>query len=645
MSMNKMNLFDSCEDIKTRLIEIVKPYNKDFYFAAMEPVFEKALDEGKDLSKEPYLSLAKSCFAIDAEAYDISYNYNRAITKLVLEDGFYPEYLINLPYEAITALAETERFDKSSSKEVLAESAKILFSGTWEQQKKNKFLRAVAQYPYNTNAANALALCRYTEAIKDHMDAVTDWQSSGLYDACDIHSLAQLMNVSLSKEEAERVLKPFIGKNYSFDLIQLLTGYDVYRQDVPACDDVTAIVLRNECLHEDKWHPLMEILQNIKTYATEPESAAYLSVIYEAGFSVSKLQKEGTPEPEQIFKHFYHIAKVTTEWAKQNVSTLAGKAKYLTDIVAGDRVFAVIRPDLLFNTLRVECNEYVPGEIKSAKEYLYPFRIGICNWISETATHCISAPTMGGSTSRDLQRVVIDKDYVDVQILYNGVPVFHFPEDFFFEYYEEIEAWGKEHKMPVTVLVEDNSLLISFSDVSSYTIQARKVPVSLSLDLKSKIRLLEENDCRYNMPIMKAKMLEYMRDNGKDPSVLDNVGLQMVITLVQVLLLQDTPEYKTLFQRDDSFLAGFNALKWMVRSDDNLYSAVMRYAFALSSIYNEYSNAKISETLQSYAIVNGTQMPILSVFSKNKSLLQFLQENQKSCKVNIEGNVMRIEKA
>ena len=294
MSMNKMNLFDSCEDIKTRLIEIVKPYNKDFYFAAMEPVFEKALDEGKDLSKEPYLSLAKSCFAIDAEAYDISYNYNRAITKLILEDGFYPEYLINLPYEAITALAETERFDKSSSKEVLAESAKILFSGTWEQQKKNKFLRAVAQYPYNTNAANALALCRYTEAIKDHMDAVTDWQSSGLYDACDIHSLAQLMNVSLSKEEAERVLKPFIGKNYSFDLIQLLTGYDVYRQDVPTCDDVTAIVLRNECLHEDKWHPLMEILQNIKTYATEPESAAYLSVIYEAGFSVSKLQKEGT---------------------------------------------------------------------------------------------------------------------------------------------------------------------------------------------------------------------------------------------------------------------------------------------------------------------------------------------------------------
>lgn len=339
------------------------------------------------------------------------------------------------------------------------------------------------------------------------------------------------------------------------------------------------------------------------------------------------------------------VAKVTTEWAKQNVSTLAGKAKYLTDIVADDRVFAVIRPDLLFNALRVECNEYVPGEIKSAKEYLYPFRIGICNWISETATHCTSAPTMGGSTSRDLQRVVIDKDYVDVQILYNGVPVFHFPEDFFFEYYEEIEAWGREHKMPVTVMVEDNSLLISFSDVSSYTIQARKVPVSLSLDLKSKIRLLEENDCRYNMPIMKAKMLEYMRDNGKDPSVLDNVGLQMVITLVQVLLLQDTPEYKTLFQRDDSFLAGFNALKWMVRSDDNLYSAVMRYAFALSSIYNEYSNAKISETLQSYAIVNGTQMPILSVFSKNKSLLQFLQENQKSCKVNIEGNVMRIEKA
>ena len=46
MSMNKMNLFDSCSDIKTRLIEIVKPYNKDFYFAAKEPVFEKALDEG-----------------------------------------------------------------------------------------------------------------------------------------------------------------------------------------------------------------------------------------------------------------------------------------------------------------------------------------------------------------------------------------------------------------------------------------------------------------------------------------------------------------------------------------------------------------------------------------------------------------------
>lgn len=254
-------------------------------------------------------------------------------------------------------------------------------------------------------------------------------------------------------------------------------------------------------------------------------------------------------------------------------------------------------------------------------------------------------PAWSGNTARDLQRVIIDSDYVDVQILYNGVPVFHFPEDFFFEYYEEIEAWGREHRMPVTVMTEGNSLLLSFSDVSSYTIQARKVPVSLSLDLKSKIRLLEENDCRYNMPIMKAKMLEYMRDNGKDPSVLDNVGLQMVITLVQVLLLQDTPEYKTLFQRDDSFLAGFNALKWMVRSDDNLYSAVMRYAFALTSIYNEYSNAKISETLQSYAIVNGTQMPILSVFSKNKSLLQFLQENKKSCKVNVEGDVMRIEKA
>jgi len=484
-----------------------------------------------------------------------------------------------------------------------------------------------------------------TEAIKDHMEAVTEWQSSGEYDACDIYSLAQLMNISLSKEEAERVLKPFIGKNYSFDLIQQLTGYDVYRQEVPVCDDVTEAVLRNECLYEDKWHPLMEILQHVKTYATEPESAAYLSVIYEAGFSVSKLRKEGTPEPEELFKHFYHIAKVTTEWAKQNVSTLAGKAKYLADVVVGDHVFAVIKPELLFNALRVECNEYVPGKDKTAVEYLYPFRTAICNWITETAAYCTVTPAWSGNTARDLQRVIIDSDYVDVQILYNGVPVFHFPEDFFFEYYEEIEAWGREHRMPVTVMTEGNSLLLSFSDVSSYTIQARKVPVSLSLDLKSKIRLLEENDCRYNMPIMKAKMLEYMRDNGKDPSVLDNVGLQMVITLVQVLLLQDTPEYKTLFQRDDSFLAGFNALKWMVRSDDNLYSAVMRYAFALTSIYNEYSNAKISETLQSYAIVNGTQMPILSVFSKNKSLLQFLQENKKSCKVNVEGDVMRIEKA
>lgn len=389
----------------------------------------------------------------------------------------------------------------------------------------------------------------------------------------------------------------------------------------------------------------MEILQHVKTYATEPESAAYLSVIYEAGFSISKLRKEGTPEPEELFKHFYHIAKVTTEWAKQNVSTLAGKAKYLADVVVGDHVFAVIKPELLFNALRVECNEYVPGKDKTAVEYLYPFRTAICNWITETAAYCTVTPAWSGNTARDLQRVIIDSDYVDVQILYNGVPVFHFPEDFFFEYYEEIEAWGREHRMPVTVMTEGNSLLLSFSDVSSYTIQARKVPVSLSLDLKSKIRLLEENDCRYNMPIMKAKMLEYMRDNGKDPSVLDNVGLQMVITLVQVLLLQDTPEYKTLFQRDDSFLAGFNALKWMVRSDDNLYSAVMRYAFALTSIYNEYSNAKISNTLQSYAIVNGTQMPILSVFSKNKSLLQFLQENKKSCKVNVEGDVMRIEKA
>lgn len=337
--------------------------------------------------------------------------------------------------------------------------------------------------------------------------------------------------------------------------------------------------------------------------------------------------------------------KVTTEWAKQNVSTLAGKAKYLADVVVGDHVFAVIKPELLFNALRVECNEYVPGKDKTAVEYLYPFRTAICNWITETAAYCTVTPAWSGNTARDLQRVIIDSDYVDVQILYNGIPVFHFPEDFFFEYYEEIEAWGREHRMPATVMTEGNSLLLSFSDVSSYTIQARKVPVSLSLDLKSKIRLLEENDCRYNMPIMKAKMLEYMRDNGKDPSVLDNVGLQMVITLVQVLLLQDTPEYKTLFQRDDSFLAGFNALKWMVRSDDNLYSAVMRYAFALTSIYNEYSNAKISETLQSYAIVNGTQMPILSVFSKNKSLLQFLQENKKSCKVNVEGDVMRIEKA
>ena len=399
MSMNKMNLFDSCSDIKTRLIEIVKPYNKDFYFAAMEPVFEKALDEGKDISKDPYLTLAKSCFAIDGESYDISYNYNRAITKLILEDGFYPEYLINLSYEAITALAETERFDKSLSKEVLAESAKILFSSTWEQQKKNRFLRAVAQYPYNTNTANALALCRYTEAIKDHMEAVTEWQSSGEYDACDIYSLAQLMNISLSKEEAERVLKPFIGKNYSFDLIQQLTGYDVYRQEVPVCDDVTAAVLRNECLYEDKWHPLMEILQHVKTYATEPESAAYLSVIYEAGFSVSKLRKEGTPEPEELFKYFYHIAKVTTEWAKQNVSTLAGKAKYLADVVVGDHVFAVIKPELLFNALRVECNEYVPGKDKTAVEYLYPFRTAICNWITETAAYCTVTPAWSGNTA------------------------------------------------------------------------------------------------------------------------------------------------------------------------------------------------------------------------------------------------------
>ena len=86
----------------------------------------------------------------------------------------------------------------------------------------------------------------------------------------------------------------------------------------------------------------------------------------------------------------------------------------------------------------------------------------------------------------------------------------------------------------------------------------------------------------------------------------------------------------------------------MFKVEENLIltkNAVLQDSFVVEDCGKYYEELSGFYVLQSYAIVNGTQMPILSVFSKNKSLLQFLQENQKSCKVNIEGNVMRIEKA
>jgi hypothetical protein len=115
--------------------------------------------------------------------------------------------------------------------------------------------------------------------------------------------------------------------------------------------------------------------------------------------------------------------------------------------------------------------------------------------------------------------------------------------------------------------------------------------------------------------------------------------------MIQALILQKSSEYEELFKKHDVFVAVMRGLKWCIRNDDNLYSAVVRYALLAAGINSRYTRCRISPTLSSTLVIDDKQYPILQCLTNNNKIIEFLKTNRDFLQIELIGDQIHVKGA
>ena len=669
--MENMNLFEQETAQQDDFLKAYEQFLTDlhinrnqyrFYNSSVEKYLRILYDKGEFVHSNELDAIVRACF----DTYADEHSQNE-----VLVNG-YLHYLLNG--------ASLQELSGITLGDVIAlNDYRDMSNGDYDIHKELRLVRLLGNkkvcsdilhatgrvgFGYHMHGLLLFDLVRFTaNGPDDTIDIMEKNFHDGIWIVSDCYNFAFLISIGYSESKALDIISHFAKKGYSGKSILLLEKYVSEIDNLPICDTLMNIIISHELEKNVSYGMIKKLHSDLSTFiknnVTEEISQEYLLAIiesvYKAGFSVGFVAKDSPNQANAIFVNMIIAAISMTNSFKKRFhlnhyrASLSGDARILGNVATiNEKELIVLKPDVLLDSLRFLYANQQLNSLDSSTELDYDFMIyvistwlnsfcsrGKCSWLLDT-------------TSIDR---VMHKPYTELQIMYNGAIICHLPKDFFIEYSEEIKSLVEANNPKYCYVFcassankkNNDILVISFSDSQQVSVQTRTNSLDFTIDLQAKRDLVFNSGCRFDMPILKIMLSKYFREHGKSTDLLETLDLQTLVGMIQVLILQDSEAYKTLFKRTDSFLSGFKAMRWCVRSDDNFYSAVLRYIVNSANIFSTFYDTKLSTDLESYVMLEEKQVPLLSIFSGDKMLVEYLREHKNSVQICVRGDVVHFE--
>lgn len=611
---------------------------------AFMPYLKRMYETNNFLNRPEIDNLIRSSYYAYADERDINSQPHRQL-GCILENVDAPE-LINANRYVISALYECcKETGKYLDFEVLTDMAYYLFDTDNDNRKwLYKFIKSITHKDYDDSFTCGLALNIYFTVCYEHF---YDYKDNYLVD--DLFNICNLIKNGYQAAEAEKIMSMFKGKHYSFEAINIaLKDETFFETELPESSFLFELMLSKEKLICDTdLATIIDYYEMITDYIQKADTDVipYVFAVYNVGICIDSLVKDSGDGSDSGFEMFKALVELTKRASNKCKDAYSFRQNEQTQCIYVDgKSYTVLNYELLFDLLRYVYDYLSLSGINQFNEYDY-IAYFIKHWLSGVYNVC-KATTNNTQLEHDLS-----SGFSEIQIICDDKIAYHIPADFFIEYSNEINKWFKSIRCNYCTVknirnseTKINTLAIFFENSLGNSYVLRNNPLGYSMDLSSKIRLaFKDNPCNHHSaPILKVLLYEQFEKNGKDPSILETLDVQTILALVQVIVLQTDEVYEALFKRTDSFINGFQLLKWSVRSDDNFYSAIIRYILAASGVYSYYSRNKISKNLKSSAMIRSQEVPLLQEFGGQSTLLNYLREHR-DVNISMQGEVIHFD--
>lgn len=662
--MKDMDLFGdnrtSFEEVYKQFVSEINPSyaytDRYYYYHGIDIYFKRLYEEGSLTHSELLDGFIRSLYTVDQEEFDISYGYYEA-QKICLLNGVPLEKVHNEKRNILEAVASLYKKIDSVDIEKGLCIARLLFDSNC-----NRFMRYSTSKGYLIKESASLSIYKVYEMLmrSGYADEIL---ALGL-DIFDTYSVAakcaELYGVANSLEIAKDFIKPFVGKEYLYEVANVLgTLYGTNLNDVPVGDDLWDLMVLNEL--KDSFSEFPTLLNYYNVVKAYPDKCnmnpgkwyALVNSVYNTGFSISYMQRDCYEKGTTYFCELALLADRATQSFNSHSHwhrPIGGRSLYKRSGVDyyyyNKEQYDILCCDKLLDLFRYVYDNLSLNQICNVTEYDYVVD-SLLKWLGN-----MKGSVQLHTNGLNFETIIRDSfSEIQIFVVQNGrsVPAYHIPADFFVEYQNEIERTIKDSSpkvcsISVKKLQQENkttqSLVLVFSDSSNVSYELQSAPLSLYCDVTVKRDVVFGSCGRVSTPILKKMLYQLFKDHGKDTSALDSLDAQTIVALVSALILQDAEDYKQLFNMQNSFLNGFKLLKWFIRADDNFYSAVLRYILAAAGTHSYYSNNKISKDLAEFVYVGEQKYSLMQIFQKDTSLITYLKTN--NCMLTLKGDVIYI---
>lgn len=667
--MKDMNLFGDApvtnqnsfeEALNDLILEVVPAYNGfEYKIKELNPYLKSLWEFGNLKRSEALDKLIRLCYTRCSDEYDVQRVFLHGAAEC-FKYGATPEEVITLNLWEVQAIARLHDYEKPEEVDIHKEIRLARLLPANEED----LVRICKVAGLNRNFFNnyGLVLLKLKtkiepcyEIVMKNVDANPEW------DCFDVLNFAHLLRLTYEQtgtyleKKALLLLLPIVGKKFTTDAVTaMISAFGCILSYYP-CTNLSHLVLMRESAEGMNGNQVSHLYTKLETFVNkksqilncEPDYVlAVINSVYDTGFTAQFLQKGCEHFFEEAFlklidcalqineaaRKCYHVADYSRPIKSARVNY---SASYHYNNV---KEYYVIKPEILLDELRII---YTRMELDADLQLTYLDT----HWRYSQAAMINWLMSRNDSTSlnrNDITRCV-KEPYSEIQIAFNGEIIYQLPEDFFIEYEDELTSWYNATNLAYYTVSsvpginkDTKTLIIAFSNDKNTSVITRTNPLAVTVSLETKKELLFSHDYRYDMPVLKMMLYEYFVKHNKSTDVIKTLDMQTVVGMIQVLVLQNSKSYETLFNRPDSFLSGFKALKYCLRSDDDFNSAVLRYVINVSGIYSKFFNNKLSNSLQDYVVIDNKELPILGILVRDRSLVECLQERKGKGTVSIE---------